>query len=281
MKTPRAVSFALVLALTVADWALAASPGAGSTTAADRVAAARTAMQQNDPVAAATCLEGVPATPQAVELMSANVTNWARDDFPAAALWASQRPAAALQDTLLLAAAKGLAMRRPADAFKFAMTAVSQSAERDEALEMLTMMWASHDAEAALEAASAIRSEDLKTRLQISVVRVWASVDRDPPAARTWVLRQPQSGERERLVAAFARARAVEAPAEAAKLVLDEIAPGALRDGAFQDVLREWAPFDPTAVRSWIDHLSDPAARAWAKARLDHVLGSTSAQPRT
>ncbi len=242
---------------------------------ASGVEAARAALQRGELAKAAQAIDALAPAARPRELMTAIATQWARGDFAAAAKWAADQSDRSAQEATLAATAVGLAMNRPAVALAFACEVLAPGQTRDEAVETVSTMWAGSDARAAASAAEHLAAAELRERASVAIVRTWGTVDRDPAAAREWVLQQP-AGLRERLIAVYARVRAVEQPLEAAGMVIVELPPGARRDEAFDGVLREWAATDLPGLRTWIGSITDAVLKKWAQARLDAASESGS-----
>jgi hypothetical protein len=72
------------------------------------------------------------------------------------------------------------------------------------------------------------------------------------PAALAFAREQPAGFVRERLVERVAFVQAQHAPADAARLVIEEIAPGHRQSEAVVMVLHQWALNDPRGARGWV-----------------------------
>jgi len=79
----------------------------------------------------------------------------------------------------------------------------------------------------------------------------WAA--EDPTAAVSWALSQPEGGERNQFVAQVASVQSRTSPAEAARLVLQEIPPGPELDNAVLAVVDGWARRDLTSATAWVN----------------------------
>ncbi len=82
------------------------------------------------------------------------------------------------------------------------------------------------------------------------MAQLWT--EEDPRAAVDWAIRQPSGPIRDRLLTRIVHVRAQQDPAEAARLVAHEFAPGPVRDHATLAVVRQWALRDTYAASTWV-----------------------------
>ena len=167
------------------------------------------------------------------ELLSRVIRNWAEQDIGGALTW---------------------------------LTSLLDSADRSLASEASTRQVARTDPAGALELALALRV-GLDDGSFERMAQLWA--EEHPADAVNWAVNQPRGPVRDRLLARVAHVRAQQEPAEAARLVLDHMAPGTARDAAVLAVVRQWAVRDHAGAALWVDQFPPGALRTQAVGELE------------
>lgn len=130
------------------------------------------------------------------------------------------------------------------------LTSLLDSADRNLASAASTTQVARSDPAGALDLALALRV-GLDDGSFERMAQLWT--EEHPADAVKWAINQPRGPVRDRLLARVAHVRAQQEPAEAARLVLDHMAPGTARDAAVLSVVRQWAIRDPAGAALWVD----------------------------
>ena len=148
------------------------------------------------------------------------------------------------------------ARQNPEEALVWLRTAVAGEA-RDTVVEMVCARVAeSHPAEAV---SLAERYSGGCSNLLENLVHQWA--DQNEPAAMAYALSKPPGEERDRLLSRVALTRSKEDPADAAKLVVEWISPGAVQNEAAMSVLHQWGLRDPKAALAWAQLFPEESLR--------------------
>lgn len=82
-----------------------------------------------------------------------------------------------------------------------------------------------------------------------NLAQLWA--ERDESAAYAWATSKPPGEDRDRLLQRIAFTQANSDPAEAARLVAEQISPGEIQNEAAISVLHQWAQHDAAAAMAW------------------------------
>ena len=90
-------------------------------------------------------------------------------------------------------------------------------------------------------------------------------------AALAFAREQPAGFVRERLVERVAFAQAQESPERAARLVMEEIAPGQRQSEAAMMVLHQWALRDPSGAAAWIELFPEGTLKKRAERELHGI----------
>jgi hypothetical protein len=163
------------------------------------------------------------------------IREWARQTSDAALAWASNAPAGLKRDTVAEMVCAHLAQSDPAQAVALAESFASTS-----------------------------------STLLENMVHQWA--DLDTTAARTYALSKPAGEPRDRLLSRVAFVLSKENPADAAKLVAEQISPGELQNEAAISVLHQWALRDTNAAAAWAQLFPDSALRDRAFTELQNIV---------
>jgi hypothetical protein len=121
--------------------------------------------------------------------------------------------------------------------------------DRNKAATAATAQVAQSDPAGAIELSSLLRT-DMEDGSLERLAQLWT--EEKPREAQAWILVQPASPLRDRLLVRIAHVRAQQEPAVAADLVLNHLPPGATRDEALLNVVRQWALRDPTSATAWV-----------------------------
>lgn len=167
------------------------------------------------------------------ELLSRVIRNWAEQDIGGALTW---------------------------------LTSLLDSADRTLTSAASTQQVARTDPAGALDLALALRV-GLDDGSFERMAQLWA--EEHPTDAVNWAINQPRGAVRDRLLARVAHVRAQQDPAEAARLVLDHMAPGTARDAAVLAVVRQWAVRDQTGAALWVDQFPSGPLRTQAVGELE------------
>ena len=84
-----------------------------------------------------------------------------------------------------------------------------------------------------------------------NMTQQWAS--QDMQAATTWALAKPDGEQRDRLLQRVAVAQSSANPAEAARLIFEQMSPGSFQNEAAISVLYQWAQQDAAAALAWAE----------------------------
>ncbi|HEY8995754.1 MAG TPA: hypothetical protein VIM71_13885 [Lacunisphaera sp.] len=174
---------------------------------------------RNPPVAAAAIVASPPTPPPSG---ADRIREWALRDPAEAATWLARAPAGEERDVVLEVVCAEIAQFDPAQAVGFADR---YSGVNINLLENLTLQWAEHD----------------------------------EIAAAAYAAGKPPGDTRNRLIGRVAFVRAKTQPAAAAQWVLDQVAPGDIRDEAVLSVLNQWVQRDPGAAAAWLQALPPSA----------------------
>lgn len=139
--------------------------------------------------------------------------------------------------------------------------------KHDTVAEMVCAYWAEIDPAQAVALAERLHSGS--GTLWESMVHQWAR--RDADSARDYALDQPPGEARDRLLNRVAYALSRENPVQAARLVSEEISPGALQEEAAISVLHQWAMRDVEAAAEWALGFPDGALRSRALRELENL----------
>jgi hypothetical protein len=133
---------------------------------------------------------------------------------------------------------------------------------------------AERDPRAALELAIDTLPNDAHPGLFENLAGQWAV--RDFQAAHEWALQQEPGEWRDGLMAHIAFAGAQSDPAAAARMVVEEMAPGQQQTEAAISVLHQWGLRDPGAAAAWAATFPPGDLRARAQAEIEGIRQYTS-----
>jgi hypothetical protein len=129
-----------------------------------------------------------------------------------------------------------------------------------------TAQVAQSDPAGAIELSALLRTNVEDGSLE-RLAQLWT--EEKPREAQTWILGQPASPLRDRLLVRIAHVRAQQEPAAAANLVLNHLRPGATRDEALLNVVRQWALRDLPGATAWVAQFPADPLQSRAAAALD------------
>jgi hypothetical protein len=176
-------------------------------------------------------------------------------------------------DQSLRRALEAWTQQSPSDAIAWA-SALTDAKKRQDALEIVCFALAQRDPRRAVDTAIATRLCDTDAGALSNLTAQWAS--RDFAAAHDWVLLQEAGNWRDELVARVAFAGSQTNPDAAARIVVEEMAPGPTQTEAAISVLHQWALRDLDAASAWASNF--PAAiHARALAEIEGIRLSRQA----
>lgn len=204
----------------------------------------------------------------------------ARDQFQALLAKLTQRsPEAAAQFAQSLGAGevRERALRRvaqlwtaqePGGAENWARQLEDQ-AERASVLTDLCLQLAQTNAAQAVAKVKDYQLDAAPGTILVDLVQQWA--EQDLRGAANWIEAQPQGEERERMLSRLAIVESATDPAEAVRLITDQIPAGPIQTEATISVLHQWAVRDLVAARAWVALFPAGAIRERAEDELSGI----------
>jgi hypothetical protein len=238
-----------------------ARPGGTQTTTFDLVAEIEKAMAGHDEVEWRAVFE--KQLPALIDL----------DTAAAAALLAKIEPGP-FRDEYLLRLAQFWAARDAKAPVEWASTLEDQG-ERMSTLQNVCLEMAQTDPEGAIRTMESLELTDYQSSLE-NMVQLWA--DKEISAAGAWALARPEGEQRDNLLARVAYVMAEQSPIEAAKLVVNSIAPGEVQMEATISIVHRWAAQDWNSARAWVDIFPEGPLRERARTELAGVKTYVEAQ---
>ena len=207
----------------------------------------------------------------AVDVRRNLVRRWAESDPAAAAAWtatltgpayveALEQVAIAWGDAELSAASDWVAGLPEDGAKRVAMISLGYEAARTNPLK-------------AVAVACGIPATPERDELLAHAVSQWATSD--SAAAFDWALQIPDSGLRERLLAAIAVATARNNGANAALIVATFLSPGDAQNRAAVAVAQRWSQVSAQSAAEWVGQFPHESLRADAVREINRALGSS------
>jgi hypothetical protein len=144
----------------------------------------------------------------------------------------------------------------PAEALAW-LTNAPDGSQRDTVAEIVFPQLAQTNAAAAVVLAENCLGEDPDQAAQgllASLAQTWAG--QDWQAASTWALAKPAGEQRDRLLQRIALVAAKTDPAEAGRLISEQMAPGQIQNEAAISVLYQWSRQDAVAALAWAESFS-------------------------
>jgi hypothetical protein len=140
---------------------------------------------------------------------------------------------------------------------------------REGALESICYGLAESNPARAVKLATSFRLQDRPRAVLENLVQQWAVAD--VPSALAWATNQPAGEQRDECMARVALVYSRSVPADAARLVVEQIPPGAVQTESAMMVLHQWATQDLAAAASWVDAFPDGPLRVRAVAELEGI----------
>ena len=192
-------------------------------------------------------------------------------DAPAAARLAETITDEDLREAALRLVAQLWAAQDSPGALAWA-AALADPGERDAALSDVCLQVARTDPAEAVRMRERFVPDNVPNLVLEGLTQQWA--EKDLSAALAWTLARPQSGQRDELIARLAFVESQTAPAEAARLAVEQMSPGQPQNEAVMSVLRQWALRDPAAANSWAQQFPESPLRERALLELSGIAGS-------
>jgi len=149
----------------------------------------------------------------------------------------------------LLRELRELAAKDPEGALAAAMK-LPEGDERNQALTAVCFGLAQTDPADAVKMAKSLNLDAQPGAIMENLVQQWAVTDLS--SAQAWANSQPAGEQRDGLTTRIAYIMSQNDPADAAKLVTDQIPPGPAQDEAVMTVLNQWANQDLNAATAWV-----------------------------
>jgi hypothetical protein len=229
---------------------------------------------------------GIPAhrSPSAAEQPIAPETEASSTALSAAPDEASQDSVAAIESTAPNSIGDGdsIAMKREEFLRELrnlasrdldgALASIANLADEElhtEALEFICYGVAESNPAKAVSLAISSGLQDQASPVLPNLVQQWAAADL--PSALTWAMKQPESEQRDECMARVALAYSRRMPADAARLVVDEIPAGQTQTESAIMVLHQWAKQDLPAAAAWVAMFPDGPLRTRAATELEGI----------
>jgi hypothetical protein len=172
-----------------------------------------------------------------------------KKDPTSAARLAESMPSGTLREEMLRRVAQHWTEQDPASAKQWAEQ-LSDVRERNSALTDVCCQIAQTDPQQATQMADQIGLGNLPGATLENLVQQWAA--RDLTTAEAWVNERPAGEEKDKLFSRIAMVLAESSPAEAARMVVDQIPAGDTQTEAVVSVLYQWAKSDLPGARAWV-----------------------------
>lgn len=202
-------------------------------------------LMEIDPQATAEFSESLPAGPLREEALRRVSQGWASNDPDMAETWAAGLPDAMERQSVLADVCTRVANAN-ADAAKAIGIAEKHGLDTAEVMDNLAHQWAAQDF----------------------------------PAAAAWIKERPAGERREQMIMRLALVRSATEPAEAARLVVDEIPEGQVQTEAVISVIYQWALRDMAGARGWVALFPESALRTRAENELSNIAAYQTPEPR-
>ena len=141
----------------------------------------------------------------------------------------------------------------PAEALAW-LTNAPDGSQRDTVAEIVLPQLAQTNAAAAVALAEHcldVGNSNVAQNLLDSLAQLWAG--QDMQAASAWALAKPPGEQRDRLLGRVAFVQSQTNPEEAARLVVEQMSPGATQTEAAISVMHQWALRDANAAMKWAE----------------------------
>jgi len=170
------------------------------------------------------------------------------------------------------------ARRFPAEALAWLRIA-PEGAQRDTVAEIACPELALTDPSQAVEVAESCgpSGTNLMENVLDNLAQLWA--ERDEPAALAWADGKPPGNDRDRLFERIAFVESKTDPANAARLVVEEISPGETQEEAAMSVVYQWARQDADSAMAWAERFPAGGLRDRAMQEVENVKALSLAGP--
>jgi len=195
-----------------------------------------------------------PENVSKVQVLHAIMGSYARQNVHAAAAAAVHLPAGRARNDAIEILSEVWAQKDPKGALQWARSLPPDGFPIDRAIRKVYFVWVHADPQTASSVILEYPRGDYKNALLTNVAEEWAMVD--PQACLKWAESLPDGSEREIAVASAIESWADNHPAEAASSAV-VLAPQSLRERAVTAALARWAGQDPQKALSWIQQLDD------------------------
>ncbi len=165
------------------------------------------------------------------------------------------------------------ARAHPAEALAWALKATN-GPQRDAVMETVCPQVAETNAAAAV--ALAERAGSSCSNLLENMVLQWAQ--QDGAAAFAWTRSRPAGEERDRLFGRIAFVQSKTSPEEAARLIVEQMSPGAAQEEAAISVMHQWAQRDATAAMAWAQRFPEGKLRNRAIQEVQNLVNLMNGQ---
>lgn len=173
-----------------------------------------------------------------------------------------------MREEALRRVSQAWASKDPASAEKWA-TGLADESERQSALADICMQVARSNAGEAVGIAEKHNLGAGSESVTENLVHQWAT--QDYPAAATWIKARPPGEQRDQMMMRLALVRSATQPADAARLVVEEIPDGPVQTEAVISVIYQWAGRDMAGARAWARLFPEGALRDRAESELTHM----------
>jgi hypothetical protein len=112
-----------------------------------------------------------------------------------------------------------------------------------------------------------------------NMAQQWAG--QDLPAASAWALAKPAGEQRDRLLQRIAIAESSANPADAARLISEQMSPGSTQNEAAISVVYQWAQKDAPAAMAWAESFPPGDLRDRAIKEVKNVIAVSAGNPPT
>lgn len=196
-------------------------------------------------------------------------------DPAAAAEWAATLASGPLREEALRKISQIWASKNPANAEIWA-AGLSDESERQTSLENVCLQFAQDNASEAVGIAEKYKLGTQSGTVMENLARRWAV--QDFLAASAWVKAQPPGKSRDQMVMHLAFVQAATLPAEAARLVVEEIPNGPVQTEAVISVIYQWAGRDLPGAREWVGLFPASPLRDRAESELANMAATQSGE---
>jgi hypothetical protein len=159
--------------------------------------------------------------------------------------------------------------RRDVDGALASVANLADEELRGEALEFICYGVAESNPAKAVNLAVSSGLQDRPGAVVQNLVQQWAVADL--PSALAWTTKQPNGEQRDEYMARVALEYSRRMPADAARLVVDQIPPGPAQTESAMTVLHQWAIQDLPAAAAWVAKFPDGPLRTRAVAELEGI----------